>query len=132
VKQPNLPIKAAAVASSLLLVGGLVAHRGGAFNGLMRPSPLPGDSSSNPAVEKNPSDGCKADTFLGWRYSWTRPDPDTTEGVTLTDEPQPRTTQSEGTYISATKAAIYVIKPPSPDPPAARPPATNPKKESSP
>jgi hypothetical protein len=48
VKQPNPLLKLAAVISSVLLAGGFVAYRAGAFNSLMEPSPQPADSESSP------------------------------------------------------------------------------------
>jgi hypothetical protein len=50
-KAPNLLLKLAAVASSVLLASGAVAYRAGAFNGIMATSPQPADSGSNAALE---------------------------------------------------------------------------------
>jgi hypothetical protein len=50
VKQPNVVIKVAVVACSLLLLGGFVSYRAGAFDRVVRPSAQP----SEPAAPQQP------------------------------------------------------------------------------
>ncbi len=51
-KKPNALLKLAAVVSSVLLVGGLVSYRAGAFNWPMETNSPPADSESSPTPEE--------------------------------------------------------------------------------
>jgi len=59
VKQPNSLLKLAAVASSVLLVGGCVAYRAGAFNWLTGTSSQSGEVLPEPGTSEQPTPDTK-------------------------------------------------------------------------
>jgi hypothetical protein len=62
-KQPNLFVKLAVIASSVLLVSGLVAYRAGAFSWLMADKPTTmGGSKSKALIEPAPPETQPAET----------------------------------------------------------------------
>ncbi len=61
--QPNLFVKIAAITSSVLLVGGLVAYRAGAFNWVKEDKPTTmGGSKSKTVIDPVPPDTTPAET----------------------------------------------------------------------
>jgi len=56
-KRPHVLVQVAAIASSLLLAGGLISYRAGAFNRFIAPSPVPADPADTPSGEEQTSDG---------------------------------------------------------------------------
>jgi hypothetical protein len=57
-------LKSAVVVSSVLLVGGFIAYRAGAFNRLMAPTPQPVESSGDPIGDDYLLSGSKSDRII--------------------------------------------------------------------
>ncbi len=57
-------VKLAAVASSLLLVGGFISYRAGAFDALLKPSPQPAEPESTPVSDPTIMYSSKSGTIV--------------------------------------------------------------------
>jgi hypothetical protein len=68
-KQPNSLVKLTAVVSSVLLAGGFVCYRAGAFDWLRETNKQPVDAGSKRTPESQPTDDSKLDpsTMGGWK-----------------------------------------------------------------
>jgi hypothetical protein len=142
VKEPNLLIKTAAVVSSLLLVGGFVSYRAGAFNGLVGRSAQPTEPAvfqqTPPATtEAAPTMMSSSKSIILGTNHYTVPNaPPATEPAGTPPQAPPATTQPGPTVIiGGTKSAAVFPGTLVPDPagkPANQPAAANPKKEPSP
>jgi hypothetical protein len=60
-KQQNLLLKLTVVVSSVLLVGGFIAYRAGAFDRLMEASEGSAEASSSPTIEENSGDNSRSE-----------------------------------------------------------------------
>jgi hypothetical protein len=97
VKQPHALLKLAAVVSSVLLVGGFVSYRAGAFTGLMETGEQPAEPASSPDPEKNLMGGSKSKTI-----SFEPP---------AAQQPPPGTGPRSPTIMSGSKSIAPVIVP---------------------
>jgi hypothetical protein len=104
-KQPNALLKLAAVVSSLVLFGGFVSYRAGAFNSLLGPGENAADSGSS-ATGDEP-----------YKLELTTSDPLTFEG---------RLGRTSDALMSSSKSIILFNEQPRPNTPSA-PPATTPQ-----
>jgi hypothetical protein len=123
VKQPNSLLKLATVVSSVLLAGGFVAYRVGAFNSLMGTSASPADSESSPTstVGDESTGEHPAPTILPGSKSFVISSPTLVQDDTPADAKPPATTKPVRIIMSGSKS-IFI---PSPNAPDTRPPATS-------
>jgi hypothetical protein len=125
----NWPIKVAAVASSLLLVGGFVSYRAGAFTWLQGNSPPPSAVDSGSGAEEKPpvaTGDVSLELMYGSKSGFVRP---------LKPAPGQQapagTTPSSATMMGTSKS-IILVEPaspaalPAPGKPGTQPPAPSP------
>jgi hypothetical protein len=126
-KQPNTFVRLAAVVNSLLLVGGFVSYRAGAFDSLLRFGAKAADSESSPKPEETPPEQSQSNTlhFEG-RIDGTvdrlmSSSKSFTLGTSLfkvpeaqlpsPSQPTPTTKQPTPTIMSGSKAPIHLVFP---------------------
>jgi hypothetical protein len=107
-KRPHVLLQVAAIVSSVLLAGGLISYRAGAFNRFIAPSAPPADSGSNPAAEETPpEDAAQPDlAIMSSSKSGT---------ITFTGK-------LSGTFSPAPSQKTEAPQQPAPDPEPAKPP----------
>jgi hypothetical protein len=147
VKQLHMLVKVAVVASSLLLVGGFVSYRAGAFDALMGPSAQPAEPTAPQqpppgATESAPAMMSSSKSLILSNAPPYQPPATPEQGayklnLTVTDppgasqSPPPATTKAAPTIMSGSKASFGpVIKIPDSNP--ATPPTPAPNQPSKP
>jgi hypothetical protein len=99
-QQPNLFVKIAVVSSSVLLVGGLVAYRAGAFNRAKEDTSATMGGTKSKALIESPSPETPAvEHRIKWSYDWSPG----ALSVLNSDEP---------VLMSGSKSAPVIILPP--------------------
>ncbi len=108
-KSPNSLLKVATVVSSVLLVGGFVSYRAGAFDWLTGTGARPANSESSPALDPSLLSGSKSDLIFREPANSQQPPP--------AAQPAPA-------IMSGSKSLAPAIFPPAqPDPPNAQAPS---------
>jgi hypothetical protein len=108
VKQPHPLLKLAAVVCSVLLAGGFVSYRAGAFHWLLGTSARPADSGSSPAPEESLSDGA------------TEPAPTIMYSTKSMPLSAPRTSSGSSPFLDAAYSLpLQLSDVPDPEPPTA-------------
>jgi hypothetical protein len=126
VKQSHVLLKLTVLASSLLLVGGCVSYRAGAFNWLMEPSKQPADAeNSSPRDQKQSGENTSPPLTImsGAKSSATGATSGLLQGITPADTPQqpPATKPPNMTLMQSSKGGFILVpesKPPDVQPPA--------------
>jgi hypothetical protein len=107
-KQPNVLLKLAAVVSSLLLVGGFVSYRAGAFNWLLGTSARPEEAAS----EQPPPDTAQPAQTIMYSSKWgvfVAPSPPSTpseQAPAPSQQPAAGTTQPAPAIMSGSKSFL--------------------------